>query len=414
MDAATLLFYEDCEDAGFSEWFLERYMGTSSYWSELTSEITRSSSAPHGGSYCMTYDPWTTGNPHGNFGISTTNGNTDNFLLSAVETSGYYFRWYQRFEEGIDYSGAAENKLLYLGYGEWGGDFTFTLKKNNPDSFHITIRSNPGYTITVNTYPGNPGGVNIDDMEWHKFEVGIDLGTTGATGSYFVEIDDETLISQTSVTFRDQQNINNGVALGIIQWPSNTSGTLTGTAQTWLDDLEFYSISSLADIPSQLDTTAPVSEFSGTPLTGTAPLSVAFSDSSTNTPTKWHWDFGDAAADTSALQNPTFEYDTAGTYTVALTAYNADGSDTETKVGYVTVGAPPITGLSASVSTGALTASWTTDGAASWTVEAHPATGQSYSIWTETNSASFPVGATVYDVTVDSPDSSPATTSTGG
>jgi PKD repeat protein len=80
----------------------------------------------------------------------------------------------------------------------------------------------------------------------------------------------------------------------------------------------------------------PVADFSGTPETGDAPLTVTFSDLSTNNPTGWTWDFGDGQ--TSALQNPSpVTYNTPGIYTVSLTVTNAAGSDTETKNDYITV-----------------------------------------------------------------------------
>ncbi len=82
----------------------------------------------------------------------------------------------------------------------------------------------------------------------------------------------------------------------------------------------------------------PATDFSATPTSGTAPLIVQFTDASTGTPTSWLWNFGDVG--TSALQNPSHTYASAGTYTVTLTATNAGGSDTETKVRYVTVTAP--------------------------------------------------------------------------
>jgi PKD repeat protein len=81
--------------------------------------------------------------------------------------------------------------------------------------------------------------------------------------------------------------------------------------------------------------TAPVANFSATPLSGVAPLQVAFSDSSTNAPTSWAWNFGDGT--TSSAQDPTHTYTSAGTYTVSLTATNGAGSDDETKLGYITV-----------------------------------------------------------------------------
>ncbi|MBD3225483.1 MAG: PKD domain-containing protein [Caldithrix sp.] len=83
---------------------------------------------------------------------------------------------------------------------------------------------------------------------------------------------------------------------------------------------------------------APVADFSGTPTSGEAPLTVSFTDQSTNEPTSWSWDFGDGG--TSTTQNPTYEYTSAGTYTVSLTATNDFGSDTETKTDYITVSEP--------------------------------------------------------------------------
>ena len=83
---------------------------------------------------------------------------------------------------------------------------------------------------------------------------------------------------------------------------------------------------------------APVADFTGSPTSGEAPLTVTFTDQSTNNPTSWSWDFGDGG--TSTEQNPVHTYNSAGTYTVKLTATNDCGSDTETKVDYITVTEP--------------------------------------------------------------------------
>ncbi|AKB29105.1 cell surface protein [Methanosarcina siciliae T4/M] len=80
---------------------------------------------------------------------------------------------------------------------------------------------------------------------------------------------------------------------------------------------------------------APEANFSADPTTGTAPLSVQFTDESTNTPTSWTWDFGEG--DTSTEQNPTHTYETIGTYTVKLTATNYGGSNSTIKTDYITV-----------------------------------------------------------------------------
>ncbi|MEW6486270.1 MAG: PKD domain-containing protein, partial [Pseudomonadota bacterium] len=88
---------------------------------------------------------------------------------------------------------------------------------------------------------------------------------------------------------------------------------------------------------------APTADFTASPTSGTAPLSVNFTDTSTGNPTSWSWTFGDGG--TSTQQNPSHTYNDPGTYTVSLTAINAYGSDTETKVDYITVQAcaiPPV------------------------------------------------------------------------
>ena len=62
---------------------------------------------------------------------------------------------------------------------------------------------------------------------------------------------------------------------------------------------------------------------------------VSFTDLTTNLPTGWFWDFGDAT--TSNQQNPTHTYLTDGTYTVTLTASNAFGSNQISYVALITV-----------------------------------------------------------------------------
>ena len=80
---------------------------------------------------------------------------------------------------------------------------------------------------------------------------------------------------------------------------------------------------------------APVANFSGTPTTGNATLSVTFTDSSTYSPTAWSWTFGDGG--TSTAQNPSHSYTSAGKYTVSLNATNQYGNNTLTKTNYIVV-----------------------------------------------------------------------------
>ena len=69
---------------------------------------------------------------------------------------------------------------------------------------------------------------------------------------------------------------------------------------------------------------------------------VDFTDLSTGSPTSWSWTFNGGSPASSTTQHPAgIQYNTAGTYTVALTASNGTSTDTETKVNYIIVGDPP-------------------------------------------------------------------------
>ncbi|MBP7332120.1 MAG: PKD domain-containing protein, partial [Firmicutes bacterium] len=85
---------------------------------------------------------------------------------------------------------------------------------------------------------------------------------------------------------------------------------------------------------------APVAAFTADVTSGTVPLTVQFTDQSTNSPTSWAWDFDNDGTVDSTAQNPTHQYSTAGAYTVKLTVSNSAGSDDETKTDYITVTTP--------------------------------------------------------------------------
>jgi len=80
----------------------------------------------------------------------------------------------------------------------------------------------------------------------------------------------------------------------------------------------------------------PVAAFTGTPVTGVSPLTVAFSDASTGNISSWSWDFGDGT--TSTAQNPSHIYTASGSnsYSVSLAVTSPGGSHTVTKTNYIT------------------------------------------------------------------------------
>jgi hypothetical protein len=82
----------------------------------------------------------------------------------------------------------------------------------------------------------------------------------------------------------------------------------------------------------------PAAAFTSTPSSGTAPLTVHFSDASSGSPTAWKWQFGDGTS--AAGPHPAHVYTAAGNYTVSLSATNAAGTTTVTKKAAVAVSAP--------------------------------------------------------------------------
>lgn len=89
-------------------------------------------------------------------------------------------------------------------------------------------------------------------------------------------------------------------------------------------------------IPSPPPLSVP--DFIGSPLSGAIPLTVNFTDLSTEDPATWTWTMGDST--TLTTQNPTHTYTTAGDFTVSLTVTNDGGTSTVTKPAYVSALGP--------------------------------------------------------------------------
>jgi|GEM_PF-2475529 len=112
----------------------------------------------------------------------------------------------------------------------------------------------------------------------------------------------------------------------------------------------------------------PIVNFSATPTSGCAPLTVNFTNQSSDA-TNWSWDFGDSGSSTE--KDPIHTYTTAGIYTVTLTATNAYGSNTKTLSNYISVENSPVSDFYATPTSGTapLTVQFTnkSTNATSWT-----------------------------------------------
>ncbi|MBL7825761.1 MAG: PKD domain-containing protein [Saprospiraceae bacterium] len=95
--------------------------------------------------------------------------------------------------------------------------------------------------------------------------------------------------------------------------------------------------------------TPPVANFNGTPVSGCVPLTVQFTNTSSNNSVTYEWQFPGGTPSSSTDQNPTVTYNTPGLFTVTLTATNAAGSNSITLTDYVSVGTTPVAGFNATV-----------------------------------------------------------------
>lgn len=99
-------------------------------------------------------------------------------------------------------------------------------------------------------------------------------------------------------------------------------------------------ISKSGFITATTATVQPVAGFTATPVSGTAPLAVQFTDQSTGTVTSWAWDFNNDGVVDSTVRNPAYTYPSSGTFTVKFSVQGPGGSDNEIKTNYITVNSP--------------------------------------------------------------------------
>jgi PGF-pre-PGF domain-containing protein len=99
--------------------------------------------------------------------------------------------------------------------------------------------------------------------------------------------------------------------------------------------------------------TIPSANFTGTPTSGVAPLTVQFNDLSTGSPTSWTWSFGDG--NFSNATSPPHSYAYPGLFSVTLNVSNSAGNNTFTRTNYINVTSsaiPPIANFNGTPTSG--------------------------------------------------------------
>jgi PKD repeat protein len=134
-------------------------------------------------------------------------------------------------------------------------------------------------------------------------------------------------------------------------WDFDNDGSIDSTAQdpSWTFSAPgAYTVTLVAGNDSGTDTETrnnyvtvglPLADvsFTATPGSGPSPLIVQFTDTSTNSPTAWEWDFEDDGTVDSTDQNPTWTYTVVGSYSVRLTVTNVGGTSSTLVADLITV-----------------------------------------------------------------------------
>jgi vibriolysin len=312
--------------------------------------------------------------PIADFSASATDiniGNSVTFTDLSLENPA---SWSWTFEGGTPATSTAQNPTVTYNSV---GTFDVTLVATNPQGSDTMTKV--GYiTVSVKPYCASQG--NTFSMEWVAgVQVGSMNNASGAAG----------YTDFTSITC----NLVGGNNVNVTLTPGFSGSTYTEYWKIWIDyndDHDFddageevfsgvgsstvtgsFTVASGVNIVSRMRVSmkyagyptpcesftygevedytvsvvdggcpTPVANFSASATTIYEGESVTFSDQTTNNPDTWDWTFSGGTPASSTQQNPTVTYNTAGTYTVSLTASNTCGSDTNTKTNYITVIAP--------------------------------------------------------------------------
>ena len=208
-----------------------------------------------------------------------------------------------------------------------------------------TIDAVEGYQDFSCTYQTNISEGNV-------YPLTITTGVSNAQDTrVWIDFNNDGVFNNTNELVMDAPNsfnptINYLVPTGaILNTPlrMRVSSDVVGTAQNGCTNNDFGQTEDYG-VVILLNTSPPVSNFSGTP-TSTCTDTIYFTDLSTGSPTSWTWYFGDGT--TSNAQNPSHFYSLPNVYTVSLVVTNAFGQDSIAFPNYINTNCPttmPITG----------------------------------------------------------------------
>jgi gliding motility-associated-like protein len=201
-------------------------------------------------------------------------------------------------------------------------------------------------TVNINGYTA-PNVAVTETGTVTATPVDLTTGCTGTSENYTITVNPAPTIVGTPTLSSANCGATTGGVIGLTanggtpaytyNW-TNGTGTTIGTAadltnvpvgnySLTITDANFCSVGSTTNF--SVTGSAPITaSFTPSATSGQAPLNIVFTNNSTGA-TTYTWTF-DGSGGTSSATNPNFTYNNGGTYTVILTASNANCSETAT------------------------------------------------------------------------------------
>lgn len=244
-----------------------------------------------------------------NFG--TSQNIVCNHTVDVDGTDHAGIRWYELEHNGTDWSVRQSGTYAPDGDSRWMA--SIAMNENREIALGYSVSS-------ATTYPG--------------IRYAGQSSAENATASGILDIAEETIHAGTSS-----------------QTSSERWGDYSNMAVDPVDDNIFWFTTQYNINSSQKGTkiasfefaSAPLADFEADNLFPSLTDTVDFTDLSTGSPTSWAWSFTPNTitylnGTGASSQNPDVRFDAAGSYTVELTATNANGPGTETKIDYIQAG----------------------------------------------------------------------------
>lgn len=275
-----------------------------------------------------------------------------------------------------------ENKIVWKDYGDNG---TIIDKNNNSigklDIYMYDLSTSKKTRITTSGLASNPT-IYGDRIVWQDSRNSDFVRGIGDVYMYNLSTEKESRISYSGqsslgsspaiygdrIVWQDSRNGKEDIYMYNLSTQKETQITTSGSAMgpdiygdriVYMDNRQrlppgdgYFSDIYMYDLTAR--PIEPQAEFTSNVTSGTAPLTVLFTDTSTGgVPTSWHWDTGDGICSKHAM-NATHTFTNPGVYDVTLTVANEAGNSTVTKPNYITVTPPepPVADFYANVTSG--------------------------------------------------------------